>query len=84
MKLRIEELALLLIPLSVCVMWVSAPLVQNALKKEIQSMPKWLQPTAGFGIGLQSVFLVTDRFEIETNNGTEILTAVAYSSQNGG
>lgn len=47
-------------------------------------MPKWLQPTAGFGIGLQSVFLVTDRFEIETNNGTEILTAVAYSSQNGG
>lgn len=61
-----------------------SPSGSDALKKEIQSMPKWLQPTAGFGIGLQSVFLVTDRFEIETNNGTEILTAVAYSSQNGG
>lgn len=47
-------------------------------------MPKWLRPTAGFGIGLQSIFLVADRFEIVTNNGAEVLTAIAHSNQNGG
>lgn len=33
-------------------------------KKEIDSMPVWLKPTAGFGIGLQSIFLVTEEFKI--------------------
>lgn len=33
-------------------------------KAEIESMPLWLRPTAGFGIGLQSVFLVANEFEI--------------------
>ena len=47
-------------------------------------MPKWLRPTAGFGIGLQSVFLVVDRFEIETNDGAEKLAATAHSNQTGG
>lgn len=53
-------------------------------QKEIQSMPKWLQPTAGFGIGLQSIFLVADQFEIDTNTGTESLHAVFHSRRTGG
>ena len=34
-------------------------------------MPKWLKPTAGFGIGLQSVFLVADYFEIYSKADNE-------------
>ena len=33
-------------------------------KEEIESMPLWLRPTAGFGIGLQSIFLIAEEFEI--------------------
>ena len=33
-------------------------------KKEIESMPVWLKQTAGFGIGLQSIFLVAEEFKI--------------------
>lgn len=36
----------------------------KARKEEIESMPIWLRPTAGFGIGLQSIFLVANEFEI--------------------
>jgi len=36
-------------------------------KKLIESMPFWLKPTAAYGMGLQSAFLVTDEIEIETN-----------------
>lgn len=36
-------------------------------KKLIASMPFWLKPTAAYGMGLQSAFLVTDEIEIETN-----------------
>ena len=32
--------------------------------EEVESMPLWLRPTAGFGIGLQSIFLIADEFEI--------------------
>ena len=34
----------------------------KARRREIESMPAWLRPTAGFGIGLQSVFLVAPTF----------------------
>lgn len=33
----------------------------------IESMPEWMKPTAEFGIGLQSVFLMTDRFTAKTH-----------------
>lgn len=36
------------------------------LKKLIREMPNWLRPTGEFGIGLQSVFLVNDKFFCET------------------
>lgn len=35
--------------------------------KECREMPRWLQPTAQFGVGLQSVFLVADTFIAETH-----------------
>lgn len=37
-------------------------------RKEIESMPNWLRPTSGFGIGLHSVFQVTDRIIIQTKS----------------
>lgn len=54
------------------------------MKKTIREMPNWLQPTAGFGIGLQSIFLVTDRFEIDTSTGQEAFHAVVHSRREGG
>ncbi len=36
----------------------------KARRREIEAMPAWLRPTAGFGIGLQSVFLVAPAFTI--------------------
>ncbi|MDO4340497.1 MAG: hypothetical protein Q4C91_20810 [Eubacteriales bacterium] len=35
-------------------------------KEEIERMPRWLQPTGTFGIGLQSTFLVTDILRTDT------------------
>lgn len=35
-------------------------------KKKIRAMPEWLRPIGEFGIGLQSVFLVSDNFYCET------------------
>jgi hypothetical protein len=54
------------------------------LQADIRAMPIWLQPTAGFGVGLQSIFLLTDQFEIDTNTGTEAFHAVAHSHRKGG
>lgn len=35
-------------------------------KEEIDRMPAWLQPTGRFGIGLQSVFLCSNKLDVET------------------
>ena len=35
---------------------------------EIPKMPEWLKPTGGFGIGLQSAFMITDRVSISTKS----------------
>ena len=35
-------------------------------KKDIQDMYTWLRPTGGFGVGLQSGFMVADKIEINT------------------
>lgn len=34
--------------------------------KYLANMPKWLKPTGGFGIGVQSGFMITDKVEIYT------------------
>ena len=53
--------------------------VGNSRKREryiIQNMPEWLKPTAEFGIGLQSAFVLADTFKCRTflrsNEGYEI------------
>lgn len=35
-------------------------------RQDLAEMPKWLKPTGGFGIGIQSAFMVTDKVEIIT------------------
>lgn len=54
------------------------------MQEEIHEMVNWLRPTAGFGIGLQSVFLLTDQFEIDTCTGNESYHAVLHSHHTGG
>ncbi|HAT4104394.1 TPA: hypothetical protein I9Z31_001806 [Clostridium perfringens] len=40
----------------------------GSLKEEILKMPSWLKPTGGFGIGMQSGFLVNDNFKAYTKS----------------
>lgn len=40
-------------------------------KQEIDEMPVWLRPTASFGIGLQSCFMITDKITIYTNSNRD-------------
>lgn len=43
----------------------------NHLNKKndlIKEMPAWLKPSGNFGIGLQSLFMITDEFKIETKS----------------
>ena len=56
----------------------------EALAEEIDSMPNWLKPTAGFGIGLQSIFLITDKFKIYTKTGSDKYYAEFNSQKTGG
>lgn len=55
------------------------------INEEIKQMPLWLRPTAGFGIGLQSIFLVTDEFEIysKSSSGVGIHARVVSRRKNG-
>lgn len=39
---------------------------RSKYRKELLEMPKWLKPTGGFGIGIQSAFMVTDQVKIIT------------------
>ena len=56
----------------------------DKIRKKISKMPVWLRPTAGFGIGMQSVFMITDKITVETNDGSNSYTAVIPSYQAGG
>lgn len=42
---------------------------KNVFKQDIiRNMPEWIRPSGVFGIGFQSIFLLTDRVEIETKD----------------
>ena len=41
-------------------------IVDKEQQEEYEKMPEWIRPTNDFGIGMQSVFLVTDKFWAET------------------
>ncbi len=43
----------------------------DELQDFIEKMPEWLQPTGNFGIGLHSVFLITDEIKIDTKSDKE-------------
>ena len=44
---------------------------RKAYAKEIPHMPVWLRPTGGFGIGVQSAFMITDCVEFITKTEKE-------------
>lgn len=51
---------------------------RKGYKNELKKMIKWLQPTGGFGIGIQSAFMIVDTVEIFTkserdSNGYKII-----------
>lgn len=45
---------------------IGSIMVSREEKDEEEIMPDWLKPTGAFGIGMQSIFTVTDRFHITT------------------
>lgn len=54
-------------------------------EKERRNMPVWMRPTSGFGIGIQSVFLVTDQFTMHTKaNGAPSLDVELLTYKKGG
>lgn len=52
----------------------------KALKKFIKSMPFWLKPTAAFGVGLQSVFIIVDTFTVVTKADGEPSKQIIFRS----
>lgn len=49
-------------------------------KNELDDMPAWLKPTGGFGVGLQSAFLVTDEINIITKTDSEASKEINFIS----
>lgn len=47
---------------------------RSAYKSEFENMPEWLKPTGAFGIGLHTVFTVTDEMKIYTKSDQEVQT----------
>lgn len=43
----------------------------KSVENILQSMPFWLQPTGAFGLGLQSIFLVSNEFLMDTKTASE-------------
>ncbi len=41
---------------------------RSVYSKELKNMPDWLRPTGGFGIGMQSAFMLADKVEIYTHS----------------
>ncbi len=46
----------------------------------IDTMPQWFKPSGAFGLGLQSIFLLTDRFEIITKTDNESAKRIIMES----
>lgn len=59
---------------------------RNSRKKNtIKEMPEWLKPSGIFGIGFQSIFLVTDKIKIKSRSyyGNEVLEVIMHSPNEG-
>ncbi len=48
--------------------------------QEIEEMPIWLRPTANFGIGIQSCFMVTDKITIYTHSNKDSSLKITFRS----
>ena len=53
-------------------------------EKTIKAMPYFLQPTAAFGLGLQTVFYVTDEFIVETRCPGEKARRIVFRTSTNG
>ena len=53
-------------------------------EKTIKAMPYFLQPTAAFGLGLQTVFYVTDEFAVETRCPGEKARRIVFRTSTNG
>lgn len=49
-----------------------------------KTLPYWLKPTGAFGIGLQSIFLVTDSFKVKTKSDSDIAYEIVFNSAKNG
>lgn len=57
--------------------------VGNSRKRErhiIKEMPEWLKPTAEFGIGIQSAFILTDMFKCYTSTRSNEKYEITFST----
>ena len=56
----------------------------NTLKKKhiLNCMPNWLKPSGAFGIGLQSIFMITDSFEVVSKTDNDISKIIKFESGN--
>jgi len=54
--------------------------MNNEYLEMMKRIPFWLRPTGAFGIGLQSVFLVTDTFKVQTKTEGEDSKEVMFRS----
>lgn len=52
-------------------------------EQEVEEMPVWLRPTASFGIGLQSCFMITDKITIYTNSSKDGSYKMTFKSGKG-
>jgi len=53
-------------------------------KKTIENMPAWLRPTGGFGLGLQSVFIITDTMDCYTKPMDDYAKHITFRSKDKG
>ena len=53
-------------------------------EKTIKAMPYFLQPTAAFGLGLQTIFYVTDEFTVETRCPGEKARRIVFRTSTNG
>ena len=65
-------------------MWARAMRGLTGCALSCAGCPAGCAPRRGFGIGLQSIFLVADQFTIDTSTGQDAYHAVVYSRRKGG
>lgn len=52
----------------------------NKQRKILRNMPSWLRPTAEFGVGLQSAFIIADSFKCYTHTRSEERYEITFGS----